>query len=474
MGTAMRPIQAIASVTPYSQTFTTHHFTRIDGKRIGYTATVKPTTLTDETGNAIVTFVSTDYVADRPASHKRPVIFAFAGGPSGPSVAYHMQLLGPRQYVDAAEHGKLGASSLRDNPGCLLDIADIVFVDPAETGFSRMAPEGRRSSLYSVGGDAASIEQFMDRWLREHGRGDAPRYVMGGSYGSVRALRIAWDLRERHPVSGIFMTADSLMLQEMVGVVGVVLPLPTMASTAIYYGKAARAGRSDAQIVDEAYSFALNQYLPALARVQDLTEEARLAMTQALHTMLGIPADVIADHDLAISLDEFPGLLLKSDNRVLDDPYDFRHNRIAGPSPGDSNRDGLKAAFMNYMKDELHVTYDMSQYAMQAPGSGEWDYKGPAGAKRSDGGNDWPGMLKAVMESNPKMLVYSVNGLYDPKGVVGQVRWLMSRTTLPRNRILVREYPGGHAVYEDPPTAALILNDLRGVLSRAALGSEAR
>jgi carboxypeptidase C (cathepsin A) len=466
---ALRASQATATAPLYRDTFTSHHTALIDGKRVQYTATVKSTVLTDRDGKPAVNFVSTDYIADQGSSRDRPVIFAFAGGPSGPSVAYHLRLLGPRQFIDGGQRDGIKGGHFRDNPDCLLDIADLVFVDPAETGFSRILPAGKRAYFYSVAGDASSIEQFMDQWLHEHGRDDAPRYVMGGSYGSVRATRIAWDLREKHPLNGFFMTANSLMLQEEVGVIGLALPLPTMANIAVYYGKVPRVGRTDAEIVDEAYSFAIKEYLPALSLVQDLPQQSREAVAKKMQGIIGIPAEVILRKDLAVSLDDFKQLLLKDEGKILSDPYDARHNSAAGARREETD-EGLNVAFRHYMKDELHVTYDMSQYAMHAPDSGKvWEYKGPDAARRADGGNDWPKMLKDVMDSNPTMLVYSANGLYDQMGVVGQVRWLMSRTQLPRNRILIREYPGGHALYADPPVAARVLQDLRALLTQKAI-----
>jgi carboxypeptidase C (cathepsin A) len=467
-GLAPSAAPATVSAYPYAETFVTHHVAVLNGKRVRYTATVKPTILSDEHGTPTASFVSIDYVVDGKPARNRPVLFAFAGGPSGPSVAYHLRLLGPRQFLNPGH----SAGALRDNPDCLLDAADLVFVDPAETGFSRILPGGQRSYFYSVGGDAQSIEQFMEKWLDEHGRQGAPRYVMGGSYGSVRATRIAWDLRHTHPVDGVFMTADSLMLQEMVGVIGIALPLPTMANIAVYYGKVPRAGRTDREIVDAAYDFAIDEYLPALSRVQDLSDSSREAMAEKLQKIIGIPAAELLDHDLDITLEDFKHLLLKGQQRLLSDPYDARNSTLVGSPPADTSDEPLNAAFRDYMRNELHVTYDMNQYAMLAPDSSKtWDYKGPDGARREDGGNRWPDMLKEVLESNPKMLVYSANGLYDQMGVVGQVCWLMSRTKLPRDRITVREYPGGHAVYADPPVATLVLHDLRSLLSRAAADS---
>src|SRR6202012_2877989 len=142
------------------------------------------------------------------------------GGPSGPSSAYHMRLLGPRLIVDPPKGHESEPAHLRDNPDALLDVADIVFVDPAETGFSRILPGGDRAWFYSVGGDAESIVMFMDAWLKAHGREGAPRYVMGGSYGSVRDVRVAYEAMKTRPVDGIIMTANSTMIKDVGAVEG--------------------------------------------------------------------------------------------------------------------------------------------------------------------------------------------------------------------------------------------------------------
>lgn len=460
---AASPLQAQAEdAGPFTQTFVTHHSGTFGGKKVRYRATVGSTVLTNDAGTPTVNLVSTDYVREGVVdTSKRPVIFAFAGGPSGPALAYHMRLFGPRQVFEVASKGKRSAV-LRDNPDCLLDVADIVLIDPAETGFSRVLAGGKRDDFYSVNGDTASIRQFMGAWLRKNGREQSPRFVAGGSYGSVRAVRIGWDSMTARPVDGLIMTANSLMLQEMVGVVGVAANLPTWAITAVYHGKAERAGRSDQQIVDEAYSFTINEYLPALARVQDLTPEARATMAAKLQAMTGLPAQSILAKDLVISRDDFMRDLLSADGAVLTDRYDGRKSAIgAVAEDGDDNANAR--LFKVYMADELKVRYPMDQYALRAPDTQNWDYRGPAGASR----NDWPGMIKEQMEANPRMRVFSANGLYDMQGVVGQARWLFSRTKLPRDRIILREYTGGHALYTDPATTTLIAQDIRKMIAEA-------
>lgn len=455
---AQTPQQA-AAVAPatFDKTFTTGHSGVFGGKKIAYTAAVRSTVLTDPSGRPGVNFVSTEYVRDGVADpSKRPVIFGWAGGPSGASTAYHMRLLGPRQLIE----GEGGApATMRDNPDSLIDIADIVLIDPAETGFSRVLPGADRAYYYSVGGDAASIVQFIDKWMASHGRPDAPRYVIGGSYGSVRSIRVAYEALKTRPLDGMFMTANSTSIQELSTIVGSPLTLPTLAMVAAYHGKADRRGRSDQQIADDAYIFAMNEYLPALATVQDLTPEARTAMAGKLQAMTGVPAAEILANNLVIPSKTFNEGLLKTEGKVLFDRLDGRNAAAPGaPEEGDVNLPMLRA----YMAKDLGVTYPMDQYAATAPDSNStWDYRGPSGEPR----NNWAALLTAVLKGDPRTRVYSANGYYDMTSAFGQGRYIFSRTPLPRDRITVREYPGGHALYSDPPTASLILKDLRRIMT---------
>jgi carboxypeptidase C (cathepsin A) len=395
------------------------------------------------------------------------VIFAFAGGPSNASTAYHMRLLGPKRIMDPEpEHASEG-SRIVDNPDCMLDIADIVLIDPAETGFSRILPGGQRSYFYSVNGDVASIEQFITRWLQAHARESSPRYVMGGSYGSVRVVRMAWDfLRAGHPVDGIIMTGNATMEQETVGPLGFATSLPTLTMVALYHGAIDRAGRSDSAIVNEAYRFAMREYLGVLSTVYDLTPAERATWAATLHARTGISAEYFLANDLAISNRSFMRQLLKDKGLVLSSVYDGRLTAPASAASPPTSAD--LDLFRQYMKDQLGVSYPMNEYAASAPNTSAWDYSGPPGVRsvtRADRGNDWPAMLAEVMAKDPHVRLYSANGYYDMQAPLGQARYLFSRTKLPRDRIVVREAPGAHGLYTDPPTAAKIAGDLRRMLA---------
>jgi carboxypeptidase C (cathepsin A) len=465
--------QASADI-PYNQTFVTKHTGVFGGERVSYTATVAPTIITDSAGRPAANFVTYSYVRDDVRDLKnRPVIFGFAGGPSSASTAYHTRILGPRTIMDPSPGREADAPRIVDNPAGILDIADVVLVDPAETGYSRILPAGKQSYFYSVNGDLASIEQFITKWLKAHGRESSPLYVMGGSYGSVRVIRIAWDFqRAGTPVDGIIMTGQSSMLQEMNGPVGTAANLPTQAMVALYHGKVDRAGRTDAQVAEAAYKFAMREYLGALATIQDLTPAERATWAAKLQGWTGISADYFLANDLAISSQRFATELLKDKGLALTDRYD---GRVVGPPPPGGGRGGGGAPsaaqefrptlFHTYLRDELKVTYPLNEYNGSAPNTGGWNYDGPPDARRADGGNDWPRMVREVMEKDPHFRVYSANGYYDMTSPMGQALYLFSRTKLDRSRIVVHNNTGGHGLYSDPATAAAIVQDLRKMLA---------
>lgn len=429
----------------FDERFVTRHAQTVGKQKLRYTATVMSTVIKDAEGRPAARFVTTDYVRDGVKNpSRRPVLFAWSGGPSAPAHFEQMRILGPKRLLDPAPGREAAGPTIIDNPDWPLDVIDIVVVDPAETGFSRVLPDGRRDYFYSVAGDTASIEQFMQTWLKARGREASPLYLWGGSYGSVRAIRVAWDLRNSsHPVDGLFLPANCAMLQETGGVVGVALALPTQEIRAVYRGTVARGGRTDAQILDASYAFAINEYLPALAAVQDLTPDAKATMAAKLAARSGVSEERYLAHDLA------PGPELDEPARGDGSP--------AVPSAS-------LTAFTAFLRTELGVTYPGDSYRSRAPETSGWDYAGPSEAKTPSGGADWPRMLRETMEANARMRVYSANGYDDELCTVGQARFMFSRTKLPRDRVTVREYPGPHGLYRNPATASLMAEDLRAMV----------
>lgn len=452
------PLSAQESVPAFDQSFVTKHAGIFNKQRVKYTATIEPTVLTDAKGAPSVRFVTTAYtrddVKDRSA---RPVIFIWGGGPSAASTVLQMRLYGPR----IATISPIGREAdyepeLVDNPDCVLDVADLVFVDPPESGFSRILPDGSRAYYYSVEGDTRAIADFIEHWLKRHGREDSPRYVHGQSYGSVRAIQVARNLSEKRPVDGIIITGNSAMMLEAErrdSIVGFALSVPTMAVGAVAHGWTDRRGRDDRAIVDESYKWAIDEYLPALAQVQDLAPERKQALAARLSDYSGLSADYFLSHDLAVPRDEWRTLMGKQ-HGITPNRSDVRRTAALPSAEGPT--------FVQLMTKELGVTYSMKDYRSGAPDTDNWNFGPPDRLA----GNDWRGMLLNQMIRNPKERYLSINGFHDATSIVGSVRYLFGRTALPKDRVVVREYIGGHSIYTYEPTRIAVLNDIRAFVTK--------
>ncbi|RYG47258.1 septum formation initiator, partial [bacterium] len=243
-------VQTSASVqTP---AFETHHRVKVRGETIRYTALAGPTKMTNLGGDPIGEIFSFTYLKEGKPEARRPVMFVFNGGPGSSSIWLHMGVVGPRRVVLDREVDPSPVPPFRveDNPDCLLDVADLVFIDPVGTGFSRILGKGRPEDFFGVDEDADSMAQFIERWLTKHGRWDSPKFLMGESYGSARAALLPRALMGGPTYTGQLrgITVDGIVLlgttmespanpvDEDERLARVSRALPSLAATAWYHG----------------------------------------------------------------------------------------------------------------------------------------------------------------------------------------------------------------------------------------------
>src|SRR5579864_3564996 len=193
----------------------THHHGVFHGKEVDYTATVEAIDVADSKGKPSARAVSFAYIAgevgDRSA---RPVVFAFNGGPITASLWLHIGVLGPKR-VAVPDDLKADPATyeLVDNSYSLLDAADLVFIDPASTGYSRVLPGTPPESYYSVAADGQQITAFIATWLAKYKRTASPVFLVGESYGTIRAAEVAAQLAELPQpilVSGVVLLGQAL------------------------------------------------------------------------------------------------------------------------------------------------------------------------------------------------------------------------------------------------------------------------
>ena len=243
----------------------THHTVRVGAEEVRYAATFAETLLS-ENGRPQATISATSYVREGvSAAAERPVLFAFNGGPGASSSPLHFGALGPRRWSD--ERGADGARRIVENQHSLIDVCDLVFIDPVGTGFSRVRSGGEPGQYWSIPGDAQSVLTLIRSWLRDRQRMGSPVFVAGESYGGFRLATFAKDLEDVR-VAGLILVSPLLDASATADAAGNDLPfvfeLPSLAAGAWYHERIDRKGRTLEQFYEEAVSFAQSDYVVAL------------------------------------------------------------------------------------------------------------------------------------------------------------------------------------------------------------------
>jgi carboxypeptidase C (cathepsin A) len=415
---------------------------------------------------------------------KRPVLFVFNGGPGSASIWQQLGAFGPRRLVfkDAAEPRALPPYDLQDNPDCPLDVADIVFIDPAGVGFSRLMPGARPEDFYGVDQDARATIDFITDWLTRNGRWNSPKFMIGESYGTVRAAVVA-----RQAMGGPTAPSRRLVGLSFNGVVllGQALDsasdaervyvdlLPSMAATAWYHGRIDRSRPLD-QVVAEARAFAGDAYLKALWAGDRLSEADRQAVAERLAVLTGLPKGLILDHDLRISAAVFEQALLKDKGLTLG-AYDARDTLPALPGQGDPVGDdpamgeysaAFVAAFSDYLTQFLGVRMDRP-YVPIAFGevNGRWDYgEGPGRQAHANYALD----LAVALRRNPQTKLFVGAGDYDLVTPMGAAEYVVAHAGIPRGQVVLHDYASGHMVYMGDANAHQLARDLRAFIASAS------
>ena len=448
----------------------TRHKGRFGGQAIAYTATVEGlavTTGADE-GARIVSFA---YTRDRADPATRPVMFLFNGGPIVAAQYLHIGGIGPMRvaYPDDVKADP-ATFALVDNPDSPLDAVDMVFVDPASTGFSRVAPGTDPRAYFSVKADARQVAAFIRAWLKRHGRERSPVYLTGESYGTNRAAEIAGQLADGPdplPLAGIFLYGQAANIieysQRPANIVSYVASLPTLAAIGWYHRRADRDGRSLDDVLADARRFAKGEYLAALYQGSAAPDADRRRVAARLAALTGIPADWYLANGLKITKERYRVELLKDQGLLLgraDARYVAPITDTGGaPDPSDVLMQGVQRFFPVYLRDHLKVGWaDPYVPAVGIASLEDWGW----GDSASPFG-DWPYYrgIGRMMALNPKFRLLIGNGIYDTQTTMGAAELLATQSGWDPARVTLRYYDGGHTGYSVAATARAIGDDIR-------------
>jgi carboxypeptidase C (cathepsin A) len=468
---ALATMQAASAADTEPRAFTTRHQGVFNGTRIEYTATVAEYLQHDENGKPVASLFATSYVreeiADRAA---RPVLFLWNGGPGAASLWLQFGAFGP-QRVDLPEDVDaeiLPPYRLLPNPLTVLDIADLVFVDPIGTGYSRRIGDG--PATFTPATDAKSAADLIRAWVRAHGREASKRYVLGESYGTIRAVLVAEALKDELPLSGLYLFGQGVNLIETTqragNIVGYATNLPALAAIAWYHGRAHPRYRDVSRLIDEAWDFGMNDYLLALAKGGELRERERRRIARRLEELSGLSADFYLENGLAISKQRYRREFLRDRGLALGF-YDGRYTAPLPqapdaplPDPSMKFRDAFVALAPEHYKANLAVTLE-EEYLAADPQASRFDWDAPAHPFTD---YDFAGVLARTMQAQPCLRLAIGTGIYDTTTTVGPARYLVARSNLPRERVTMHQYEGGHMAYASAKALASFAADLRALL----------
>jgi carboxypeptidase C (cathepsin A) len=478
---AAEPAKAGTAATPEPEpkSSRTRHTVRIGGEEIRYTATVGWLIMKDDAGKPIARFGYTAYTRDGVKDlARRPVTFAFNGGPGSSSIWLHMGILGPRRVVvNDPGYAPPPPSQRVDNEFSVLDVTDLVMIDPVGTGFSKPLGDAKGADFWGVDQDVKSVGAFIKRYVSENGRWASPKYVLGESYGGMRSAGLAHHLQSVHGMNLNGVVLVSPFLNAAAGVDGAELDLPhalylpTLAATAWYHGRIANKPASLEAFMAEVERFAYAEYLPALTRGYVIPPEEKRAIATKLAGYTGTSADYWDKADLRVSHPQFLQELNR-DQRVIAGRID---SRFLGPAvnPLAETMDydpffpaiapAFTAAFLDYLHNELAFGRDEEYRISAFDVKWDWQHRTPgSGGWLSPVPNTAPDLAHA-MTMNPGLHVLVQQGWYDlatPQLVTKHDLDHLDITPEARKRIRLRYYEAGHMMYLHGPSMQKYRDDL--------------
>jgi carboxypeptidase C (cathepsin A) len=461
--------------------FETDHQAVLGGARVRYKAIVAESFLENAQGQRAASLISISYIrSNAPRGSNRPVVFVFNGGPGSSSVWTHMGLVGPRRvhFGDEVNPQTTPPFQIADNPDSILDVADVVLFDPPGTGFSRVLPDGKPEQFYGVMQDAQATVGFIEDWVTEHGRWHSPRFLMGESYGTVRAAVVAkllagGPLTTGH-MEGLTLNGVILLGQSMnfgVGELSYANGLSSFAATAWYHDKIDRGNRSLEQHVAESEAFAADQYVRALYAGARLGEADRIAIADRIAGLTGLSREFVLEKDLRISRREFSAELLRDEGKQVGS-YDSRFTLPLKASGGDPVSDdpamgqyvpAFIAVLNSYVRDELGVAVAEKYRAIEfREVNARWDYGAGPGSRPA---RNFADDLAAAMRRNPALRLLVGTGYYDLVTTMGAASYMLAHTDIPPDRVTKRNYESGHMPYLGGSSLQRLARDLRAFIN---------
>ncbi|MEK9503732.1 S10 family peptidase [Gaopeijia maritima] len=466
---ALAPASGAAQVAPDFNADTavvTTHSVTIGGTSVPYTAEVGYLPVMEDDGTVLAALFYTWYErTDVDDKVSRPLVVSFNGGPGSGSLWMHIGYTGPRMLEIDDEGYPIMPYGMRDNPHSILDVADIVYVNPVNVGYSRIVGDAERSRFFGVNEDIRYLSDWIRTFVTRKGRWASPKYLIGESYGTTRASGLARELQnsEWMYLNGVILVSPTGLGVERAGPVGDALALPNYTATAWYHGQldSDLQSRPIVDVLAEVEEYTLDRLLPALARGGSLTEAERREVATEVARWSGTSPEWVLAHNLRPNVGEFRKELLRDEGFTvgrLDARYKGRDRRDAGqgydydPALAAWNH-AFSPAINIYMSEELGWSTDL-QYFLFGPVN-PWNRNG------DDTGED----LRQAMSENPYLHLLVQGGYYDGGTDYFSAKytmWNLDPAGRLQDRMRFTGYESGHMMYlraDDLPTSNQDIRD---------------
>lgn len=459
----------------------------IAGRELAYEVTTGTLAVKTDDGKPRADMFFIAYTAgDKQQRARRPITFCFNGGPGSSSVWLHLGMLGPRRVkLPADPVAAPPPAGVIDNPYSLLDVTDLVFIDPVSTGFSRPAEGVAKKEFHGYQEDLRSIGEFIYLYLSRFDRWSSPKFLCGESYGTLRAAGLAGHLQSTYnlELNGLVLVSSVIDFQTIrfgtPNDLPYILFLPSYTATAWYHKRldASLQQKPLKDVLAEVERFATTDYTLALMAGSTLTDEQVDATAQRVALYTGLTPDYVRRANLRISMSRFAKELMRDQDRTAG-RFDSRYRGIDRDGVDDTYEYDASAAAVfgaftsamnQYLREELE--FDREQiYEILTGNVHPWSYS--SFTNRYVSATD---TLRSAMVKNPHLRVFVANGYYDLATPYFATIYTFNHLGLPKQRLGNVEmafYEGGHMMYVDEASLKQLRDDLLRFYEKALPAGE--
>ncbi len=463
---------------PDPQVFSSVQTARISGVTHSLQTRTGTMLLRDENNEPIALHGYTAYFKDI-KSNERPIIFTFNGGPGSSSYWLHMGVMGPKRIVvNDPAYTPSAPYQLVNNDYSILDIADVVMMDPIGTGLSMPVGKAEGKDFWGVDQDIRATSLFIIQFLKEYDRFQSPKYLCGESYGTFRNAGVMnYLLRQGIALNGVVMVSAVFDLNTLTFPVGSDIPylsfFPTYAATAWYHDQLANKPADFEAFIEEVRVFTEKEYMPALYKGSRLTNDEKDMIAKRLSHYCGVSGDFWKRANLRVKAGEFFNELLREKGLTvgrLDSRFvginDNLLNQYATTDPqSNAISPAYTAGFLDYLYSDLGVSKDLhyKTSAYSSPGfKWDWSHQGNFGWGTQTAISTAMDMADA-MNKDPNVKVLIMNGYYDLATPFYGVEYTIDHLGLTpeiRDNIIMTYYEAGHMMYTHMPSLIKYKKDL--------------